>query len=215
MKRKRQDLITGAAAVWLCCALAGCAIGPQATEPTSTYDLGAPRGHPQSGPRLEAVIYLPGIAAPAWLSGSGIVFRLAYENPARPQSYALSRWAAPPPELLTDRLRSRFAAAARGVVSRGDGVRADYQLRIELEEFSQSFDTPQSSKVALRARASLVSLANRSLVAQRAFVFERPAPSADAPGAVQALSAASEAFVESLLEWTQGRLAAAGGEPVK
>lgn len=61
----------------------------------------------------------------------------------------------------------------------------------------------------VRARASLVNLANRTLIAQRVFTVERPAPSPDARGAVTALSAASDDIVEGLLEWTGDRLKAA------
>ena len=92
--------------------------------------------------------------APAWLNGPGILYRLNYENPPRPQPYALSRWSGSPAALLTERLRNRFAAAAtKGIVTGSDGVRADYLLRVELEDFSQSFDAPNASRVALqRAR---------------------------------------------------------------
>ncbi len=90
-----------------------------------------------------------------------------------------------------------------------DGVRADYLLRVELEDFSQSFDAPNASRVSLQARVSLVSLASRVLLAQRSFAVERPAPTPDAPGAVQALSAASDEFLDAVLKWTQQELAAA------
>src|SRR5262249_55346378 len=161
-------------------------------------------------PGISAVLYLPEASAPAWLNGPGIVYRLNYENPPRPQPYSLSRWSGTPGALLTERVRNRFAAAAaKGIVTGPDGLRADYLLRVELEGFSQSFDAPDSSKVTLRARASLVSLATRALVAQRAFAVERGAPTPDAPGAVQGLSAASEEFVENLLKWTQTELASA------
>ncbi|MCC7484969.1 MAG: membrane integrity-associated transporter subunit PqiC [Burkholderiales bacterium] len=198
-----------AAAIAVAAAVAGCSIGPTATEPPATYDLGAPPAAARPVPVVPAVLRLPEVAAPGWLAGPGIVFRLGYETPARPQAYALSRWAAPPPALLTERLRSRFAAATNGVVTRADGVRADYLLRVELEEFSQSFDTPASSAVALRARATLVRLDGGTLAGQRTFVIERPSPTPDAPGAVRALSEASGEFVESLLDWTRERIAAA------
>ncbi|MBI2295363.1 MAG: membrane integrity-associated transporter subunit PqiC, partial [Betaproteobacteria bacterium] len=100
------------------------------------------------------------------------------------------------------------AAAARGVVSGSDGARADYALRIELEDFSQSFSAPSASRVAVRARASLVNLADRTLVAQRVFSVERAAPTPDARGAVTALSEASDDILERVLEWTADRLAA-------
>jgi len=196
----------------VCGALAACSLGPKAEQPV-TYDLGAPRSHAGAKPGIAAVLYLPDVTAPAWLNGPGIVYRLNYDNPARPQPYALSRWSASPAALLTERLRSRFAAAtAKGIVTGPDGVRADYLLRVELEDFSQSFDAPNSSRVVLHARASLVNVETRNLIAQRAFAVEQAAPTSDAPGAVQALSAASEEFTETLLKWTEERLRAAGAK---
>ena len=201
--------LCSAAIVLLAGAFGGCSIGPK-TEQPATYDLGVPRNHPAANPGMAAIMLLPEISAPVWLSGNGIIYRLNYENASRPQAYALSRWAASPSSLLTQRVRSRFAAAAaNGIVTGADGVGADYLLRLDLEDFSQSFDAPNSSRVALRARASLVNLASRTLVAQRVFAVEQAAPSPDAPGAVQALSTASEEFVETLLNWTDERIKAA------
>lgn len=194
-KRKlaRAVMILGAAVA------AGCAVGPQRQQADS-YDLGPPRVH-ASGPSVAATLLLPDVSAPSWLDGHGIVYRLSYENSARPQAYAGSRWVAPPAALLTQRLRSRLAAGAGGIVTISDGARADYALRIELEDFSQSFTDANASRVALRARASLFRLTDRLLVAQRVFSVDRAAPTPDARGAVVALGAASDEVIESLVEW--------------
>jgi len=197
----------GAAVAVIAAALAGCALGPQTREQPVSYDLGPPRSHAAANPRIAATLLLPEVSAPAWLDGQGIIYRLSYENAARPQAYAQSRWAAPPAALLTQRLRGLFAAAAvSGIVTGSDGARADYALRVELEDFSQSFHAPNASRVAVRARASLVNLASRTLVAQRVFSVERAAPTPDARGAVTALGAASDDVIEGLLEWASDRL---------
>jgi cholesterol transport system auxiliary component len=197
----------GAAIMVVCGAFTGCSLGPKATEQPASYDLGQPRAAAAASSAIAATLAVPEVIAPAWLSGNGIIYRLNYDNASRARAYTLSRWTAPPPALLTQRVRSRFAAASpAGIVTSADGVRADYILRVELEDFSQSFDAPASSRVTVRARASLVSLANRTLVAQREFAMEQPAPTPDAAGGVQALSAASEELVDSLLNWTAERL---------
>jgi cholesterol transport system auxiliary component len=178
----------------------GCAIGPQPREQTASYDFGPPRAAPGAGPRFGQPLMVPPVAAPAWLDGTGIVYRLGYAEAARPRVYALSRWAAPPAALITQRVRSRFAAAGP-VVTGSDGARAGYALRIEIDDFSQSFDAADRSRAVLRLRASLVDLATRALLAQRAFDAEAPAaPSAE--GAAGALAAAADAAIENLLEWT-------------
>ena len=196
-----RQALHGAAGILAVAALAGCALGPQAKEQPASYDLGPVRSHAAANPGIPATLLVPEITAPVWLDGPGIVYRLDYDNAARPQSYTLSRWSAPPAALLTHRLRGRFAPAVRGIVTSAHGARADYALRVELEDFSQSFDAPDRSRVAVRARASLVDVAGRALIAQRAFAIERPAPSPDARGAVAALAEASDELIEQLLAW--------------
>lgn len=180
--------------------LNGCSIGPPPREPVVNYDFGPQRAHAQSAPRAKAALMVPAVVAPAWLDSTGIVYRLAYQDAARPQVYAQSRWVDPPAALLTQRVRSRFAAAGPVVVS-GDGVRADYALRIEIEDFSQSFNAADRSQVAIRLRVTLVNLSTRALHAQRTFSVEQTA-APDAEGAARALAQAADAVIESLLEWT-------------
>src|SRR5690349_19515086 len=115
-------------------ALAACSLAPQ-RDPAASYDLGPPAAR-EARQVIPAVLLVPDVSAPAWLDGNGIVYRLAYDNSARPQAYAGSRWVSPPAALLTQRLRGRLAGAAGGVLTVGDGARADYALRVELEDFS-------------------------------------------------------------------------------
>lgn len=179
--------------------LNGCSIGPQPREPVVNYDFGPQPAHAQSGARAKATLMVPAVVAPAWLDSSGIVYRLAYLDAARPQVYAQSRWVDSPAALLTQRVRGRFAAAGPVVVN-GDGARADYALRIEIEDFSQSFNAADRSQVAIRLRVTLVNLSTRALHAQRTFSVEQAA-APDAEGAARALAQAADAVIESLLEW--------------
>lgn len=184
----------------------GCAIGPPAREAVVSYDLGPQRVHAQANPGIKATLMVSAVVAPAWLDSTGIVYRLAYLDAARPQIYAQSRWVDSPAALLTQRVRSRFAAAGP-VVGNGDGARADYALRIEIEDFSQSFTAADRSQAAIRMRVTLVNLSNRALLAQRTFSMEQPA-APDAEGAARALAQATDAVIESLLEWTRLNLKA-------
>ena len=195
MRRRTAGWVAAA----MLAALTSCALAPQ-REPAVSYDLGPPA--PETArPAIPALLLVPEVTAPAWLNGTGIVYRLSYDHGARPQAYATSRWVSPPPALLTQRLRSRLAGGA-GVVTGSDGARADYALRLELEDFTQSFSSPTASRVAVRARASLVRLGDRALVAQQVFSIGKDAPSADARGAVAALGQASDELIEALARWT-------------
>lgn len=187
--------------------LAACALGPATKDTPATYDLGAPRSYPGEQ-KIRASLLVPGIVAPAWLDTAAIVYRLNYHDAARQWGYANSRWAAAPGSLLAQRLRARLAAASEGgVVVSADGARADYALRIELDDFSQVFDSVNASRTVVVARASLVNIAKRTLVAQKSFTIERAAASANAEGAVRALAAAGDELIEAVTTWTAANLA--------
>lgn len=180
--------------------LAACALGPKTPEGTASYDFGLPRSGKDASPRLQQDLVVAEVTAPAWMDSTGIYYRLAYQDPARPQAYALSHWVMPPAPLLGQRLRARIAqASTAGVFVPADGVRAGYTLRLELEEFSQVFDAADSSRAVLRLRASLIR--QRSVVAQHSFSLEQPAATPNAEGGVRALIAASDAAGEDLVDW--------------
>ena len=75
-------------------------------------------------------------------------------------------------------------------------------LRLELEEFSQLFDTPAHSQALVRVRATLSQTgAKGHVLAQTTLVQQSLARSADAAGGAQALSRASDALVLQLDQW--------------
>ena len=189
--------------------LGACTIGPPPKDPPATYDLGPPGAGAAANSGIRATLLVPSIAAPVWLDHAGIAYRLGYHDLARHQVYANSRWVAAPAALLTQRLRNRISAVAAGVVTSGEGVRADYALHLELEDFSQFFETPAMSRVSVAARASLVRMSDRSLRAQRSFAVQRSA-APDAAGAVAALGEASDELIRELLQWTAENLGADG-----
>jgi cholesterol transport system auxiliary component len=188
--------------------LAGCA-APRAQAPAAVYDFGAQRlaavtGTPDisSGRRLRASILVPDALAPVWLDNTAILYRLAYRDLAQVYAYASSRWAATPATLLTQRIRSRVAMANdAGVVSATEGARTDYMLRLEVEEFTQIFDTADHSRAVVKLRASLIDRRTRLLLSQRNFSIEQSAPAPNASGAVRALTEASDNLIGSLIGW--------------
>lgn len=185
--------------------IAGCALGPQTREGMANYDFGLPRSGKDANPRLQQDLLVAEVTAPAWMDNSNIYYRLAYQDPSRPQAYALSRWVMSPAALLGQRLRAKIArASTAGVFVPADGVRAGYTLRLELEEFSQVFDAADRSRAVLRLRASL--LRQRNIVAQQDFNLEHAAATPNAEGGVRALIAASDAAGEMLVDWLAANL---------
>jgi cholesterol transport system auxiliary component len=195
----------------LCLILAGCiTLNPQGSRPVGTYDFGLPVAAKHNPVNINASLLVPAVSAPSWLDTPAMLYRLAYAEAPRYQAYAESRWVAPPPDLLTLRLRSRVASANEApVVADSAGVPAQYLLRVGLEEFSQVFDTPQSSRALVRLRASLVDHIKQRHLAQRAFDVTRPA-GPNAEGGAQALAGAVDHALEQLLEWVASEIKKAG-----
>jgi len=179
--------------------VSACSMAPPARD-VMHYDFGLSTADREANPRLALDLVVAAVSAPAWMDNSGIYYRLAYQDAARPQPYAQSRWVMPPAALLGQRLRAGIARASKAAVfTPADGVRVDYTLRLELDEFSQVFDTADKSRGVLRLRASLIR--NRGIVAQQTFALEQAAPTPNAEGGVRALIAASDAAGNSLIDW--------------
>ncbi len=194
--------------------LTGCAIAPHTQIPVAMYDFGLQSPTDASAAsvisdqsQLRVSLLVAEATAPIGLNSQAIQYRLAYHNPAQTHNYANSRWAAAPTALLTQKIRNHITAVTNnGVISAGDGVRADYTLRLELEEFSQVFDTIEQSHAVVRLRASLVERGTRTLLAQRSFSMEQVAPTANVTGAVHALAVASDKLTRELIDWLIAKL---------
>lgn len=147
-------------------------------------------------------------AAPS-LDTTAVLYRLAYADAQQLRPYAQARWSMPPSQLLRQRLRE-ILGQRRSVLAPLDAVApGTLTLRIELEEFSQLFSTPQNSAALVRLRATLGRSGNPAKpLAQTAFVLQIPSGSADAAGGVRALAEASDAVVLQLGEWMQQAAAA-------
>ena len=163
------------------------------------------------------------------LDNMAVLYRLGYDDVQQLRPYALARWSMPPAQLLRQRLKDRIGQS-RPVFNAGEGVAIERSgrpvaasagstttttaaatvaaanpqlLRVELEEFSQLFDTPASSTGVVRLRATLVAITpgGEKLLGQRLFAVQQPAPTLDAAGGVRALTAASDAAIEALVLW--------------
>lgn len=194
---RRTRLGVGAA---LCAALvaAGCSLAP--VRPVAArYDFG-PLAVAQAAPRLSQPVVVADVGAPSWLDTSAMLYRLAYQDAAQPRAYADSRWVAPPAALLTAQLRARLAAAdPAGVLTPGDGARAPLVLRVELQEFTQVFETPAKSVAQLALRATL--LRDGRLIAQHTIVARVPAATPNAAGGAAAFAAASDRAISAIVGW--------------
>ncbi len=160
----------------------------------AVYDFGQPvRESSLSGWRGKLAVE---VRAPLWIDSPSIGFRLDYSEPKRLREYTQSRWAGPPAQLVQQRLIRQLGLTPVGQ----GGTRC--VLRIDIDEFSQVFETPVVSRGVIQARAQLLDRSRISL-AVREVNIEIPAPSADARGGVAALTAAVDQLIGDILAWEQ------------
>jgi cholesterol transport system auxiliary component len=167
--------------------------------PKTEFDFGPEPSASDSPALTEAQLVIFDVSAPAWMDGTAMYYRLAYQNAAVPLPYAESEWVMSPAALLTQRLRSSAAVYGDGG-ARLVGVHtpAVYRVHSELLEFEQIFDAPGRSHGVLRLRATLES---DGVWTQRTFAIDRPAPTPNAAGGVTALVECTEELERLLEEW--------------
>jgi cholesterol transport system auxiliary component len=188
--------------------LAGC--GALQTPPRPlVYDFGPGAVAQTSDTRTAnlAPLALASVQAASALDSTAVLYRLAYSDSQQLRPYAMARWSMPPAELLRQRLREQLGQR-RAVLNPLDGVASSsptLSLRVELDEFSQLFESPDKSTGLVRLRATLAQMdaAGEKLLAQRSFVVQRPSASADAAGGVKALTAAADAAIAEMEVWVQ------------
>ncbi|MDX9706013.1 MAG: ABC-type transport auxiliary lipoprotein family protein [Azospira sp.] len=184
--------------------VAACASGGRDRTGPAIYDLG-----PVPAPASAAVIGLTDLSGlavevrlPVWLDGAAMRYRLAYAEPLRLHAYAHARWASPPTQLLQQRLRQQLTLAA---------LPAPCTLRVELDDFSQSFASPAASAGVLRGEALLFGKGQKT-GARLPLRIEVPAASADAVGGAGALAIGADRLAEKLAGWLKDQdLAACRG----
>lgn len=195
--------------------LSACAVLDKPVQP-AVYDFGPGAltvpvaAYPETPKASKArTLMLAEVDAPTALDNTGVMYRLAYADDQQLRPYALARWSMPPAQLVRQRLRDRLSQGG-AVLNASDGVglgKTDagwpLLLRLELEEFSQRFDSPQSSTGLVKLRAALVetSAGTEKLLGQRVFVTQRPSASADAAGGVRAMTGAVDSLAGELDQW--------------
>lgn len=198
----RQAWVGAVLCLALASLLSGCALPERSAAPV-LYDFGDRALAETSAPPAPS---LPSVAtnvqASVALEGTAMLYRLAYTDERQLRAYAQARWAMPPAELVQQRLRE-VLSQQRVVLKPGEG--AQLLLQIELDEFSQVFESPGQSSGLLRLRATVLraSSGGDKIVAQRSLRAQRPASSGGAAGGVRALSAATDAAVAELAQWLQ------------
>ncbi|ADU34529.1 ABC-type transport auxiliary lipoprotein family protein [Variovorax paradoxus] len=214
MKTTTHPLASALAGLGIALLVAGCGALPDKPARAKLYDFGPGVSAMATAPAAAASPALPMLAlaeieANTRLDGTQILYRLGYADTNELRPYGQSRWSQPPAQLLRQRLRDSLAERRTvlgpeesATLARSKGEVPD-TLRISLDEFSHYFDSPASSAGLVRLRATLIrgGTGGDRVLGQKTFTVRRPAPSADAPGGVKALAAASDAAVAEVTQW--------------
>jgi len=214
MKKKTiHSLAALAGIVGFALLAAGCGMLPDKPARSTLYDFGpglattAPAAAP--GAAALPTLSLAEFESNSRIDGTQILYRLGYADANELRPYGQSRWSQAPAQLLRQRLRDTLAERRTvlgpeesATIARSKGEVPD-TLRISLDEFSHYFDSASSSVGLVRLRATLIrgTTGGDRVLGQRIFTVRRPAPSADAPGGVKALAAASDAAVAEVVQW--------------
>jgi cholesterol transport system auxiliary component len=182
----------GRAALFIAAVALAAACATRPDQPVRTYDFGLASA---PGP-AQPVIHVREIASPEWLDRPEMLYRLAYRDPRALEPYSLSRWAGTPASMLTLRLRQTLGSV--------EPRNARCILAVDLEEFSQVFDTESDSRAVLHARANVRQTSEPRQSESRLLRLEREAPTPDAAGGAAAFSTLADEMTMQLREWIAG-----------
>lgn len=205
-----RTLGRAATVLWLLLLSACAGFVDRPVRPT-LFDMGPlpPLSLPIERPGVRFALVVPEIDAAGALEGSAILYRLGYSDDHQLRAYSQSRWSAPPPQLVRQRLRQQLGRE-RPVLNLDESASMAreaaqplYLLRMELEEFAHVFDEPARSRGVIRLRATLFlsTTAGEKLVGQRSIAVQGVAPTQDASGGVRALTEATDAAAADIGEW--------------
>lgn len=185
--------------------LGGCATFVTPPSGFKVYDLGSPgslsdlkiRQAPgiSLAPEEGMVPISVEVRAPSWLSTSSMQYRLDFRPPSSRETYAESRWAGQPAEML-----QRVLQAHLGTV----GPESSVRLRVEIDEFIQRFDSLRSSSSEIIVRAAVLAPREERVLAREQFVIQVPTTSANAAGGVVAHQMAATQLAEEIRLWLVG-----------
>ena len=177
--------------------LAGCASSK--TQEATTFDFGPAAAQQTNAPAALPAIVVMDATGPAALENERMYYRLNYANALEARTYANSRWASNPLQMVTQRMKARLSQSGMKVLSATDASTGVPLLRVEVDDFVHAFSSAGQSEGQLTLRASLFS--DHRLLDQRTFTRTTPAPSADAAGGARALAASTDAVAADIQAW--------------
>lgn len=160
--------------------LSGC--GSTTLVEPRTFDLGLNAPSVQLPPVRVGLV-----RAVAPFDGTDMHYRLAFRNLAEIGSYANSRWAAAPPEMMRKQiLRGAAEKTGRCVMD------------VEIQEFTQVFSSKEASEARIELRATLSHVGG---ITSRGLTITEPNAGPEAATGAAALARAADRAVGELGTW--------------
>ncbi|MAC87700.1 MULTISPECIES: ABC-type transport auxiliary lipoprotein family protein [Maricaulis] len=180
------------------------------SEPVSVYRLSSPEPVELQGESW-TVIEIDVPNAPRGLSGDQIAIMQDGSSLAYIQG---ARWISPTPRLLQSLLVESFNAHGGRLapIRSDDGIRADYELRLDMQEFEAVYDRGADIAPLVRVRISvrLVAEHGRRFAGARVVTAEVRASANRTSAIVAAFDQASQTASREIADWTAGRTAQQG-----
>ena len=132
------------------------------------------------------------VTAPPWLDGGAVHYRLP-GSATQLAAYRGHRWAAPPSQLLAQRLQFLLAPPPPAAP-----VRA---LEVDLQGFEQRFQSVSGAEAVLTARVTLFERRGAAVLASRDFTLAVPCVSPDVDGGVAALAEGMATLALNIAQW--------------
>ena len=181
-------------------------------EPAAVYRLTAPSAPERIGEQW-TVLRVDSVQAPRGLSGDSIAMSMDGRSIAYMSN---ARWISPVPAMLQGLVIQTLNSADTHIATTrpDDGVRADYELRVEVREYEAVYDAgPEAApEVRVRLAARLIATENRSLVATREFSARERAAENRAGPIIDTFNSASVAALRELADWASTSLQEADAE---
>ena len=174
---------------------------PEST-PSSVYRLSSPEARTWTGESW-TVIEVVAPQAPRGLAGDEIAIQMA---DGRIAYLAAARWISPTPRIMQNLIVDTFNGSDSRLapVLPEDGVRAAYELRLDLREFEAVYDRGDNNAPLVRVRLStrLIASQGRRIVGSTVFVGEARASSNRVGAIVTAFDQAATQVSQELAHWT-------------
>lgn len=198
----RFSLIRPIAATLAAMALSACAL-LATPEPVQTYRFG------EAAPAASAAL---SVASPTEVTLRRVEFPEAVEGDrllgvtgTETAYIAGARWVSPAADLYMASIENAFTARATRVrlIGPRELIRARRSLDIDVRSFEARYEAPgRAPTIVVTARARLLALSDRTVVAEQVFTIEQPATANRVSAIVEAFDIATRDLNTRIVAWT-------------